>query len=146
MKRTLFFLALLAVAVLPVIARDYVTRDVQQLPVAAQNTIKSYFKSKKVNHIKIDKKSFGATEYDVIFCDGMEVEFDSHGNWTEIHGGNKSVPEKLIMRPILEYVKNNFKGKKIVSIEVDRNKYELELSNGVELEFDRRGRFLKADY
>lgn len=146
MKKLILIIALIAVAVLPMAARDKVTRDINRLPATAQTTIRNYFGKKTVNHIKIDKKTFGGADYDVIFNDGTEIDFDSDGNWTEIDCGTRSVPDGLVLRPIRNYVKTNFGGKKIVSIEVSRNKYEIELSNGVELEFDRSGNFKRADH
>ena len=48
------------------------------------------------------------------------------------------------------YIQKNYKGKSIVYAEVDyeygHKKYEVKLSNGVELKFDSRGNCYKIDY
>ena len=48
------------------------------------------------------------------------------------------------------YIQKNYKGKSIVYAEVDyeygHKKYEVKLSNGVELKFDSRGNCYKVDY
>lgn len=133
------------IACLPMAARDRVSRNVKDLPAAAQTMLSKYFGGEKVNHIKIDKPTFGSTEYDVVLNDGTEVEFDSKGNWKEIDCGMKAVPDALVLKPIREYVKSTFKGQKIVNIEKKSNKYDIELQDGTDLEFDRSGRFLRID-
>lgn len=144
MKKIILCLAFILAICLSAIARDQVTRNVSALPTKAQTTISQNFKA-KVNHIKIDSKVLGGKEYDVILNDGTEVEFDKDGNWKEIDCGTNAVPSGLIPKAIQNYVSTNYKGQKIVQIEVDRSKYKVELLNGVDLEFDRSGRFLRVD-
>lgn len=146
MKKLIASLIVMAFAVIPMMARDQVTTNVNTLPAAAQTMLKKYFPKTAVNHIKIDKKTFGGKEYDVVLTNGTEIEFDSEGNWTEVDCGINKVPDGLILKSIRTYVKQNFKGAKIVSIEVKKNKYDLKLSNGLEAEFDRAGNFRKVDY
>lgn len=133
-------------AIAPMAARDRVYQNVNVLPATAQATLNRYFAKTPVNHIKVDKKTFGGTEYDVILNDGTQIEFDSKGNWKEIDCGSRGVPDGLVLKPITDYVKRNFKGQKIVGIDVNKNNYEIELSNGVEIQFDRAGNFKKVDY
>ena len=78
-------------------------------------------------------------------CIRDRVEFDSDGKWTEIDCGHNAVPAALIMKPIRDYVAKNYKGLNIVKISVERSKYEVELSNGLDLDFSRSGEFLRID-
>ncbi len=126
-------------------ARGKVSRDVNDLPKEAQITLSRHFPKAGVSHIKIEKHTFGGTEYDVILVNGFEIEFDSEGKWTEIDCGHEAVPAELILKPIRDYVAKNYKGLKIVKISVERSKYEIELSNGRDLEFSRAGEFLRID-
>ena len=126
-------------------ARDRISRDMSTLPAAAQQIIKTHFGKTGVNHIKIDSKTFGGQEYDVILNNGTEIEFDQSGNIKEIDCGSRAIPDQLILKPIRDFVAKNFKGQKIVAMEVKRNRYEIELLSGQELEFDRAGKFLKVD-
>lgn len=145
MKKLLSLILLVACVALPMAARDKVTRDVNVLPAAARTLINTHFGKTGVNHIKIDKKTFGGVEYDVILNNGTEIDFDSKGQWKEIDCGADAVPSALILKSISDYVAKNYKGQKIVKIEVDRSKYEVELLNGTDLEFDRSGKFLRVD-
>lgn len=126
-------------------ARGRISRDMSTLPAAAQQIIKTHFGKTGVNHIKIDSKTFGGEEYDVILNNGTEIEFDQSGNIKEIDCGSRAIPDQLILKPIRDFVAKNFKGQKIVAMEVKRNRYEIELLSGQELEFDRAGKFLKVD-
>lgn len=126
-------------------ARDIVSRNLNDLPATAQSMLKKHFTSKKVNHIKIDKKIVGQTEYDVILNDGTEIDFNGKGEWEEIKMGNKAIPSNILPSNIYNYVKKNHKGAKIVTVEKSRSKYEVELNNGLDLEFDRSGNFLRQD-
>ena len=146
MKKFITAMLLMAIAIIPMAARDRVTTNVNELPATAQATLNKYFAKTKVNHIKIDKKTFGGAEYDVVLENGTEIEFDSNGNWKEIDCGYNKVPDGLILKSITDHVKANFKNQHIVSIEVSHNKYELELSSGLDVEFDRSGRFLRIDH
>lgn len=146
MKKLIVVLITALAFSLSVAARDRVTRNLSELPAAAQSTLQKYFGKNKVNHIKIDKKTFGGADYDVVLDNGTEIDFDSAGNWTEIECGANKLPDGLVIKPIADYIKRNFKGQKIVAIEVSRAKYEIELTGGIELEFDRSGAFRKASH
>ena len=140
---TLLMMMLMIVGVAS--ARDRVTRDIKALPEAAQQVINTHFKGKGVNHIKIDDKTFGSADYDVVLNDGTEIDFDSKGNVKEIDSGRNAIPDALILKPIRDYVAKNFKGQKIVGLEVNRNNYEVQLYGGMELKFDRSGNFQRID-
>lgn len=127
-------------------ARDRVTSDSNVLPAPAKEILNKHFPKVGVNHIKIDQNLVGQVDdYDVILNDGSEVEFDRNGNVKSVDCGSTSVPEALVLKPIRDYVAKNFKGAKIVGIETNRKSYEIELSSGMELKFDRSGAFLKID-
>ena len=68
------------------------------------------------------------------------------GNWKEVEVSESgSVPAKVIPAAILKYVKTNHKGLRVIGIEKKRSGYEVELSNGLDMEFDARGNFLRYD-
>lgn len=145
MKKLFAVLALMVMAIGSLYARDRVTTDVTELPVTAQKLLKSYYPKTGVNHIKIDTNILGVEGYDVILDDGTELDFDKNGELDEIDCGSREVPSGLVLKPIREYVAKNFSGRKIVSMDVNSRKYDIELSDGTDLEFDRSGRFLKVD-
>lgn len=145
MKKIILALLLIAGIGLSVSARDKYSRDPNVLPLAARTALKNNFKG-KISVIKIDKDFGRISDYEVVLTDGSEVKFDNKGNWKEIESSpNSSVPTKMVPQAITDYVKANQRKARIIGIEKDRNGYEVELSNGLDMKFDCRGRFLKYD-
>ena len=105
--------------------------------------IGKHFSQTKVAYIKIEKDLFQTTSYDVKLADGIELEFNSKGEWLEIDCKNKSVPSTFIPQAISKYMKANYNGHKTVKIERNRKGYEPTLENGLEVDFDQFGGFLK---
>lgn len=126
-------------------AGDKYAHDASVLPKGAQTTLANNFKS-KVSVVKIDKDFGRISEYEVVMTDGTEITFDSNGNWKDVEVNvSKSVPSGFIPAAISKYVKGNQSGQRIVGIEKNRGGYEVELSNGVEMKFDKDGNFLRYD-
>lgn len=144
MKKLLSLLLIMLFAVGSMAAKDRVTQDVNVLPVPAKTLLNKYFGKKAVSHIKIDSDVL-STEYDVVLVDGTEIEFDKEGNWKEIECGSGRVPKALILKPINDFVAKNYKNAPINKVEKKKNKYEIRLSTGISLEFDRAGKFLRID-
>jgi len=144
MKR--WTLALLCLVALHAVMRADNERPISitQLPAPAQQLIKKYFSGQKVALTKVEK-SILDTGYDVIFTNGTKVEFDRHGNWTEIRCKGTSVPAALVPAAISRYIRSHYPDARIVKIEKERRKYDVELSNGVEVTFDTRFRVIDID-
>ena len=144
MKKLVLILAIV-IGIFSMPARDSYTHDINVLPAAAQTIPKNNFKS-EVNHIKIEKDWGRVSEYDVILSDGSEITFDTAGNWKDIEvKRTASVPDSFIPQEIATYVKQNQKNAKITGIEKNRSGYEIELSNGVDMKFNKDGKFLRYD-
>ncbi|MCM1152184.1 MAG: PepSY-like domain-containing protein [Muribaculum sp.] len=144
MKKILLLFALV-IASLSACAGDKYSHDASVLPTAAKTVLQKNFKA-RVNLVKIDKELGRVSEYEVILTDGSEITFDRNGNWKEVEvGRNKSVPSGFVLQPIQNYVKTNQKGARIVGIDKNRNGYEVELSNGVDIKFDNSGNFVRYD-
>lgn len=145
MKKIFLLLSVMILSVASLSARDKVYRDASVLPAPAKELLSKYFGKTKVSHINVDKKTFGGADYDVILTNGFEIEFNSDGTLTEIDCGSVAIPDALILKPIRDHVNKNFKGRKIVQMEVNRNSYDIELSDGTDLKFDRSGVFQRID-
>lgn len=127
-------------------ARDKYSHDASSLPPAATVFLDKYFKA-EVSLVKIDKSFGRVSEYEVILRDGTEVTFDGSGNWKEIETSVKSkVPDKIVPQAIITYVKSHQNKSVIIGIEKDRRGYDVTLANGVEIEFDSAGNFLRYDH
>ena len=92
-----------------------------------------------------DPKMTG-TEYEVTYTDRTEVDFNTTGEWSSIERKYSAVPDSVIPKQISEYIANgNFTGQHIRKIEKGRNFWELELSNGLELKFDKKFNMVRYD-
>ena len=111
-----------------------------KLPQVAQQFIKTHFSTINVATIMQDYDS-----YDVIFSNGYKIEFDRKGNWEEVDCGTDAVPTAIIPANINNYVSKSFTENFIVDITKDRRKYNVELNNDIDLEFDKEGNFLRFD-
>ena len=145
MKKLFLLLALLLGIGMSASAKDSYSRDASVLPEAAKTTIANNFKA-KVSLVKIDKTLGIVTEYEVILTDGSEISFDKHGNWEGVEmPANTSVPKGFLLKGITDYVGKKHSGQKIVSIDKEGNGYEVELSNGIDIKFDKNGAFVRYD-
>ena len=113
---------------------------VTQLPAQAQTFSKTYFADKAVAYAKQD-----GAKYEVKFNDGAEVEFDRRGNWDNVDCKFSAVPEAIVPEQIKNYVAANHPGALITKIDKERYGYEIELSNSLELKFDRNFNIFDID-
>ena len=85
-------------------------------------------------------------EYEVIMTDGTEIKFDPQGNWKEVETrSSSSVPEGFVPLAIRKYVKANHAGTRVVGIEKTRKGYEVELSDGIDMQFNKDAEFVRYD-
>ena len=145
MKKLLLMLGLILGISAVATAKDKYAHDESVLPEAARTTISNNFKA-KVSLVKIEKDFGRISEYEVILTDGTEISFDRNGNWENVETNNsKSVPSSMVPKAISDYVSKNQPKTRIVGIEKERNGYDIELSNGVDMKFDAQGNFKRYD-
>ena len=144
-KSVLFFAALVCMMVQTVstFANDKVVPE-EQLPAAAQSFIQKTFPGQAVSYAKVDR-DFGRTTYEVCLNNGTELEFDKKGNWDKVDCKFSAVPANLIPAAIADYVKAHFAGNKIVKIDKERYGYDVELSNELDLKFNKKGQLVNID-
>ena len=145
MKKFALLLLIIVGAIGIAKSKDEYAHDGSVLPAAAQSSIKKNFKS-SVSVVKIDKDFGRISEYEVTLTDGSEITFDRNGNWKEVETNiGKQVPAAYIPAGVRDYVAKNQKGAHVVGIEKERNGYEVSLSNGIDIKFDRQGKFIRFD-
>ncbi len=123
---------------------DKVTTDVTQLPEECRMFIGKYYQDAPIAHIEIDKILWWDSGYEVILTDGTSIEFNASGEWKDIEG-NRPVPAGLIPGFIREYVHELYPTLIVHAIEKDRGEYSIELSNGLELTFNHKGKLVEVD-
>ena len=115
------------------------------LPANAQTFINQHFSANSIVSVWRDTEKGRVEDYTVLFADGTEVEFRANGDWKEVKARNGAVPTKIVPAKISKYVHKNYPNVLIKEIQKGRAKYEVDLTNGVELIFNLNGKFLKID-
>lgn len=143
MKIKNLLLALFTLASFAVTAQEE-TITTRELPAPAVEFLATNFKDNPVKHVvkDTDKKKVA---FEVTLADGTELEFTQKGKWKEVDGNRKAIPTAFIPQSILDYVKTNYPKEQITHIDKGHRDYDVDLSNGLDLEFDLAGKFLRID-
>lgn len=112
-----------------------------QLPETAMKFIEQNFKKTGLRRA-MEFNENNSIHYKVVMSDESEVEFDQDGNWKEIDGKTRAISDHFIPKNILQYIQKNYPTGKIKKIEKDRDKYEIELLDDTDLDFDLKGNFM----
>ena len=111
---------------------------------AIQQFVKTYFPETTILYTQFDDG-----EYEVRLSDGTEIDFTRKGEWKNIDCKHSniytSVPDALIPVEIANYVKSSFPDESIIKIDKDRRDWEIELSNRLEIKFDKKFNVLEFD-
>ncbi|MED9888214.1 MAG: PepSY-like domain-containing protein, partial [Segatella copri] len=83
--------------------------------------------------------------YDVVLQNGTKLEFDKKGNLTEIDCKQGKVPVKLIPQAIRNYLMENYPAQAVKKLEMNKNEYEVELANGLDLTFNKHFQLIDID-
>ena len=118
--------------------------SVNALPAKAQTLLNNHFNGQKVMLATIESGVINKS-YDVVLQNGTKLEFDKKGNLTEINCKQGIVPALLIPQAIKNYLKDNYAGQSVKKIEMNKNEYEVELTNGLDLTFNKHFQLIDID-
>lgn len=118
--------------------------EVSDLPPASINFIREYFPNATVDKAKKDAEH-GEKGFEVILSDGTELEFWKDGKYREVDGKKKPIPTGYIDRKIVDYVAKNYPNSKITHIDYGHKDVDVDLTDGIDLEFTKEGTFIKVD-
>ena len=118
--------------------------SVNALPAKAQPLLSQHFNGQKVMLATIES-GVVSRSYDVVLQNGTKLEFDKKGNLTEIDCKQATVPAKLIPQAIRNYLKENYPAQAVKKIEMNKNEYEVELANGLDLTFNKHFQVIDID-
>ena len=118
--------------------------SVNALPAKAQTLLNQHFNGQKVMLATIETGVISKS-YDVVLQNGTKLEFDKKGNLTEIDCKQGIVPVQLIPQAIKNYLKDNYAGQSVKKIEMNKKEYEVELTNGLDLTFNKHFQLIDID-
>ena len=118
-----------------------------ELPAVSREFIDIHFPGTEISLIVKETETF-SSDYKVYLVNGFEIDFTKSGDWDDVDGKHTAVPESildLLPQGIPAYVKNALHGCYIVEVNRERYGYEIGLSNGIELNFNSTGEFIRID-
>lgn len=118
--------------------------SVNALPAKAQTLLSQHFNGQKVMLATIET-GVVSRSYDVVLQNGTKLEFGKKGNLTEIDCKQAIVPDQLIPQAIRNYLMANYAGQSVKKIEMNKNEYEVELANGLDLTFNKHFQLIDID-
>ena len=117
----------------------------EQLPVPVKSFIQQTYPGQTITFAQKDLELTG-WKYEVFLADGSHVEFDTDDTWDKVESPmTQPVPAQLIPAPIATHLQANFPGAFVTKIDKERNGYELELANGMELKYNKQGVLREMD-
>lgn len=142
MKKLLLIIA--SIAIIGAAKADDQPIDFKNLPRVAKEYVAKHFKTVNVISATVDKEIF-STEYTVHLENGVEIDFRDNGMWKEVNGKKNALPLSVIPQIINKYVTKNYSHTKVVKITNESEGYKVELSNDVELKFNKAMAFIGID-
>lgn len=116
----------------------------ESLPSIAKDFVSINFaESNPVNVLK-DTEVFDV-EYEVRFDDGLKIEFDKNGEWKEIKNEIDCLTFGFLPENIGIYLENNHNRFCIKEIKREFKGFKVELTNDIEVVFDKNGNFKRYD-
>jgi len=117
--------------------------DPSQLPEGAHTFLKEHFPNETIIRASKDWEH-GEKGFEVWLSNGIEVEFWKDGSYREVDGHGKPIPTAYIPAAITDYVKMKYPNEKITHIDWGHKDLDVDLTNKIDLEFDKNGNPLKG--
>lgn len=137
-------LGLIMASILPAKADGDRMIDWEHLPAQAREFLTTHFEGKALSLAKEDRELF-ELRYEVVLVGGEKIEFSRSGVWEEVSCRYASIPSAIVPHEILSQVQRRYPEVAMTEISRERNRYEVQLANGMELIFDRQGRLIGWD-
>ena len=116
-----------------------------QLPVPIQTFVQQNFPGQTVTFAQKDLELTG-WKYEVFLADGTHIDFDTDDMWDKIECPlTNPVPTALIPPPVAPTIQANYPDAMITKIDKERNGFEVDLANGLELKFNKQGAIVEMD-
>ena len=135
MKSAIIMICLFAFGVIGCKVDSEKVIDIKQLPTLASSFVNAHFPDHKVAVVKMESGLLSKS-YEVYFANGDHIDFDAKGVWEEVECKSSAVPSAVVPESIREYVAKTYPEEQIKKLEKDRWKYEVKLSNHIELTLD----------
>ena len=115
----------------------------EQLPAPIKNFVQSNYPDAKVSYSFVDDDII-KPDYSLRLSNGVELTFSNDGALEKIYS-REGVPAGVVPVQIRDYVAGYYPDTRIIEYEVGRRDYDIKLSNGLEIKFNRNFRVVEFD-
>lgn len=146
MKRIIKIPAVAAVVILSLVLVSCDKEKIissSELPHEISTYISTHFPGNDILQVIKDREGLTKT-YDVILSGNISLEFNRKNKIADIDGISK-LPDSVIPEKIGQYVVANYPDNVITGWELDDKTQQIQLDNGLDLEFNMQGDFLRID-
>lgn len=113
------------------------------LPSEIKSYITTHFPNNTIVQVINDRDGLTKT-YDILLSESISLEFNRKKEIIDIDGVAQ-LPNSVIPEKIRQYVTTNYSTNLITDWELDDKNQQVQLDNGIDLEFNMKGDFLRID-
>ncbi|MBQ7952567.1 MAG: PepSY-like domain-containing protein [Alistipes sp.] len=143
MKRFILAMVLFFASTAVVVADERPIK-IGQMPKAAISFLNKNFAGIEVLYANVERDILD-TDYEVGLSDGTKIDFNGSGEWTDVSNKKSGVSNMLLPHKVAAYIEQNYANVQIIKIERSSRKYEVKLTNGLELLFTPDGELIGFD-
>lgn len=137
MKKRLFIILLWCLTLLLAACDD------TKIPTRSRAFIAQYFSESSVVIVEMEEDGDGMAEYEVWLNDGTKIDFDLQGEWKTVARKKTGVPLKLIPQQIVDFVTTKYPDNVVTKFSRKDYGYKLELSDDMDLRFNKQYQFIE---
>jgi len=125
-------------------SKDADVVEPSELPTAVTSFLNAYYPGQDIMRSVLTTGK--DAKYEIRLRNGHEIDFNTNGEWIDVDAPKgESIPAGIAPVAIVDYIVANYSGQNINEISKETFGYDVELTNGVDLEFDKAGGFLRVD-
>ena len=117
--------------------------DDTKIPARSKAFIDQFFPESSVVIVEMEEDGDGLEEYEVWLNDGTKIDFDLQGEWKVVARKKTGVPLSLIPQQIKDFVKTKHPNNVITKFSRKDYGYKLELSDDMDLRFNKQYQFME---
>lgn len=117
--------------------------DDTKIPARSKAFIDQFFPESSVVIVETEEDGDGLEEYEVWLNDGTKIDFDLQGEWKVVARKKTGVPLSLIPQQIKDFVKTKYPNNVITKFSRKDYGYKLELSDDMDLRFNKQYQFME---
>ena len=117
--------------------------DDTKIPARSKAFIDQFLPESSVVIVEMEEDGDGLEEYEVWVNDGTKIDFDLQGEWKVVARKKTGVPLSLIPQQIKDFVKTKYPNNVITKFSRKDYGYKLELSDDMDLRFNKQYQFME---